>query len=105
MVFDLDPSREDFEAVKATALAIRQVLDKLELPAYLKTTGSRGMHVAVPLNGEENFDSVRAFARKLAQIVVNEDRAHRTLEHAARANARGACLWTRTARPTRSEPK
>jgi bifunctional non-homologous end joining protein LigD len=89
MVFDLDPSREDFEAVKATALAIRQVLDKLELPAYLKTTGSRGMHVAVPLDGEENFDSVRAFARKLAQIVVNEDRAHRTLEQRRKGKRQG----------------
>jgi bifunctional non-homologous end joining protein LigD len=59
MVFDLDLSGEDFEAVKATALAIREVLDKLELPAYLKTTGSRGMHAAVPLNREEDFDSVR----------------------------------------------
>jgi bifunctional non-homologous end joining protein LigD len=80
MVFDLDPSREDFETVKATAQAIRELLDKLDLPAYLKTTGSRGMHVAVPLNREEDFDSVRAFARHLAQIVVNQDAEHRTLE-------------------------
>jgi bifunctional non-homologous end joining protein LigD len=80
MVFDLDPSREDLEAVKATAQAIREMLDRLDLPAYLKTTGSRGMHVAVPLNREEDFDSVRAFARQLAEIVVNQDREHRTLE-------------------------
>ena len=80
MVFDLDPSREDFEGVKATAQAIRELLDRLDLPAYLKTTGSRGMHVAVPLNREEDFDSVRAFARQLAEIVVNQDREHRTLE-------------------------
>jgi bifunctional non-homologous end joining protein LigD len=80
MVFDLDPSREDFETVKATAQAIRDLLDRLDLPAYLKTTGSRGMHVAVPLNRGEDFDSVRAFARQLAEIVVNQDREHRTLE-------------------------
>ena len=80
MVFDLDPSREDFETVKATAQTIRDLLDRLDLPAYLKTTGSRGMHVAVPLNREEDFDSVRAFARQLAEIVVNQDREHRTLE-------------------------
>lgn len=80
MVFDLDPSREDFDAVKATARSIGELLNKLELPAYLKTTGSRGLHIAVPLNREEDFDSVRAFARRLAEIAVNEDREHRTLE-------------------------
>jgi bifunctional non-homologous end joining protein LigD len=54
MVFDPDPSRENFEAVKAPALAIREVLDKLELRAYLKATGSRGLHAALPLNREED---------------------------------------------------
>jgi bifunctional non-homologous end joining protein LigD len=88
MVFDLDPSREDFETVKATAQAIRDLLDRLDLPAYLKTTGSRGMHVAVPLNRGEDFDSVRAFARQLAEIVVNQDREHRTLEQ-RKGNRRG----------------
>jgi bifunctional non-homologous end joining protein LigD len=80
MVFDLDPSREDFDAVKATARSIAKLLGKLELPAYLKTTGSRGLHIAVPLNRHEDFDSVRAFARRLAEIAVDEDREHRTLE-------------------------
>ena len=80
MVFDLDPSREDFDAVKAAARSIAKLLGKLELPAYLKTTGSRGLHIAVPLNRQEDFDSVRAFARRLAEIAVDEDREHRTLE-------------------------
>jgi bifunctional non-homologous end joining protein LigD len=80
MVFDLDPSSETFEPVRATARAFGELLDKLELPAYVKTTGSRGLHVAVPLDREEDFDSVRAFARRLAEIVVNGDWEHRTLE-------------------------
>jgi bifunctional non-homologous end joining protein LigD len=80
MILDLDPSRGDFEAVKATAQAIRELLNRLDLPADLKTTGSRGMHVAVPLNREEDFDFVRAFARQLAEVVVNQDQEHRTLE-------------------------
>jgi bifunctional non-homologous end joining protein LigD len=80
MVFDLDPSSKDFEAVKATAQAIQELLGRLDLPAYLKTTGSRGIHVAVPLKREEDFDSVRAFCRRLAEIVVNQDREQRTLE-------------------------
>jgi bifunctional non-homologous end joining protein LigD len=47
---------------------------------YLKTTGSRGLHVAVPLERTEVFDSVRAFARELAKVVVNRKPAQRTLE-------------------------
>jgi len=80
MVFDLDPSGENFEPVRAAAQSFGELLDELELPRYVKTTGSRGLHVAVPLDRAEDFDSVRAFARRLAEIVVNGDREHRTLE-------------------------
>jgi bifunctional non-homologous end joining protein LigD len=80
MVFDLDPSGEGFAPVKAAALSLRRLLEQLGLPAYLKTTGSRGLHVAVPLQRREVFDSVRAFARRLAGIVVAEDPVRRTLE-------------------------
>jgi bifunctional non-homologous end joining protein LigD len=79
-VFDLDPQQEDFEPVRATARAFKKLLDDLELPAYLKTTGSRGLHIVVPLQRREGFDSVRDFARELAQIVVGQAPAERTLE-------------------------
>ena len=49
IIFDLDPSTSDFAAVRATARACADVLDDLGLAAYLKTTGSRGLHVVVPL--------------------------------------------------------
>jgi bifunctional non-homologous end joining protein LigD len=80
MVFDLDPSDNDFERVKATAQALKELLDQLELPAYLKTTGSRGLHVAVPLKRGAGFDSVRAFARELARTLVSQKTGERTLE-------------------------
>jgi bifunctional non-homologous end joining protein LigD len=80
MVFDLDPQGEDFEPVRTTAQAFQQLLDDLELPAYLKTTGSRGLHVVVPLRRREGFDAVRDFARELAAIVVRQAPKERTLE-------------------------
>lgn len=46
MVFDLDPSGDTFALVKSTAQSLKQLLDRLGLPAYVKTTGSRGLHVA-----------------------------------------------------------
>jgi bifunctional non-homologous end joining protein LigD len=80
MVFDLDPSEDSFEPVKAVAQSLKELLDRLGLPAYLKTTGSRGLHVAVPLKRREGFDSVRAFAREVARVVVSQKPEQRTLE-------------------------
>jgi bifunctional non-homologous end joining protein LigD len=80
MIFDLDPSTEDFAAVIDAALLLKGVLDDLELPAYIRATGSRGLHVAVPLNREQDFDTVRAFARSVAEIIVARDPSRYTLE-------------------------
>jgi bifunctional non-homologous end joining protein LigD len=80
MVFDLDPSTEDLASLIDAAHALKDVLDEMELPAYLKATGSRGLHVVVPLDRKLDFDSVRAFARQVAEIVVNRDPARFTIE-------------------------
>ena len=96
MVFDLDPSEDNFEPVKATAQSFKELLEQLGLPAYLKTTGSRGLHVAVPLKRTESFDSVRAFARVLAGVVVSQEPGQRTLEQ--RKNMRRGRLFVDTNR-------
>jgi bifunctional non-homologous end joining protein LigD len=80
LVFDLDPQGDDFEVVRTTALAFKQLLDELELPAYLKTTGSRGLHVVVPLRRRETYDAVRSFGRELAGIIVSQAPEARTME-------------------------
>ncbi|HEV3199308.1 MAG TPA: non-homologous end-joining DNA ligase [Bryobacteraceae bacterium] len=81
MVFDFDPSRDDdLAGVVAAALMLKDVLDRLELPAYVKATGSRGVHVVVPLDGLQDFDAMRAFARQLAGVVVDRDTGRYTLE-------------------------
>ena len=80
MIFDLDPQGEDFELVRSTAFAFKELLDEVQLPAYLKTTGSRGLHVAVPLQRRENYDAVRGFARELAAMIVAQEPKERTME-------------------------
>ena len=80
MVFDLDPQGDDFDLVRSTAWDFKRLLDELELPAFLKTTGSRGLHVVVPLRRSEKYDAVRAFARELAGIVVGQAPEARTME-------------------------
>ena len=96
MVFDLDPSEDNFEPVKATAQSLKELLEWLGLPAYHKTTGSRGLHVPVPLKRTESFDSVRAFARVLARVVVSQEPGQRTLEQ--RKNMRRGRLFVDTNR-------
>jgi bifunctional non-homologous end joining protein LigD len=69
MIFDLDPSRDDFESVRDLAQALREKLERMDLPTYVKSTGSRGLHVTVPLKPEVDFDAVRSFARQLAETL------------------------------------
>jgi len=80
MLFDLDPGDGGFEPARAAAQALRVLLDELGLPAFLKTTGSRGLHVSVPLQRREGFDTVRAFARAIASEIVSRDPEQWTVE-------------------------
>ncbi|WND33912.1 non-homologous end-joining DNA ligase [Streptomyces sp. BB1-1-1] len=91
MVFDLDPAGDDFEAVREAARLLGGLLDELKLPSALMTTGSRGLHIVVPLNGRQGFDDVREFARDVAEALAaaHPDR----LTTAARKKDRGDRLY------------
>src|SRR5687768_4464119 len=66
MIFDLDPSGGDFRAVCRAGLTLRELLEREHLQAFVKTTGSRGLHVLVPLKPRAHFDEVHAFVRNIA---------------------------------------
>ncbi len=72
LIFDLDPpDTGHFGAVRAAALRLREILEgDLGLASFVKTTGSKGLHVQVPLNGREEFDPVREFARQVAEVLA-----------------------------------
>lgn len=70
LIFDLDPPSDDFEPVRAAAGSLRQIVEEVGLAPYLMTTGSRGLHVVAPLDRRSDFDTVRAFARQLAEVVA-----------------------------------
>ena len=72
LVFDLDPSVDDLAAVRRATRLVGELLDDLGLTSYLKTTGSRGYHVLVPLRPTLGFDEVRAFARACAERLVEK---------------------------------
>jgi bifunctional non-homologous end joining protein LigD len=90
-VVDLDPSGDDFASVRRAALQCRGLLEDLELVPVVKTTGSRGLHVIVPLREDEGFDAVRDFARRLARALAR--RAPRALTTEQRKARRGGRLY------------
>ncbi|MFF5970794.1 non-homologous end-joining DNA ligase [Streptomyces sp. NPDC012769] len=91
LVLDLDPPGDDFDAVRRAAGRLRALLDELELPSLPMTTGSRGLHVVVPLLRRDTFDDVRAFARELAEVLAC--RYPEELTTAARKRDRGGRLY------------
>jgi len=72
LIFDLDPG-EDAHVVPRAAAAVRDLLDRLGLPAYAKSSGSRGIHVHVPLDRSASFDEVATFALDAARVLEHEN--------------------------------
>ncbi len=79
-VFDLDPSIEDAEMLRTAALQLRDLLGELGLASWVKTSGSKGFHIAVPLDGRARFGEVARFADAVARTLIDRDPDHLTLE-------------------------
>lgn len=96
MIIDLDPPDDDFEAARQAALIVREALDRLGLIPFVMTTGSRGYHVVVPLEGSQKFDTVRALARDLADLLAAQSPERLTTEQYK--EQRGNCVFLDTLR-------
>jgi bifunctional non-homologous end joining protein LigD len=71
-VFDLDPSVDDARAVRRAALWLRDLLEELGLPSWVKTTGSKGFHIAVPLDRKTHISDVERFAHEAGALLVRQ---------------------------------
>ena len=69
-VFDLDPAGDDPDVARAATLQVRDLLGELGLQSWVKTTGSKGFHVVVPLDGTADFDEVAGFAHRAGALLV-----------------------------------
>lgn len=100
MIFDFDPADDwetAFDEVRRTARDLRALLeDDLELKAFVMTSGSRGLHVHVPLEPEADFDTVRAFAGEVGRILA--ERYPDRLTTAQRKRKRGDRIFIDTLR-------
>lgn len=73
LAFDLDPGPPaDVVDCSRVALRLREVLGQLELESFVKTSGSKGMQLYVPLNGKATYEDTRPFAQALAQLIAKQ---------------------------------
>src|SRR5687768_10544208 len=72
-VFDLDPSDDDQRRLRAAALLMRDFLQELGLSSWVKTSGSKGFHIAVPLDGKSDYGKVARFAHGVGEALVRRD--------------------------------
>jgi bifunctional non-homologous end joining protein LigD len=101
--FDLDPGSATWEQVLESARIVHEALDTLKMPAYAKTTGSKGIHVYVPIvRGPEQKD-VWTFAKALAQELASRHPQLMTSEYRVAKRPKGRVLvdynqnaWGRT---------
>jgi bifunctional non-homologous end joining protein LigD len=96
LIFDLDPPSDDLRPARLAARELRELLDRVGLAAYLKSTGSRGFHVVSPLERSATFDETRAFARRVAGLLADRRPAVFTVE--TRKQARRGRLFLDTGR-------
>ena len=70
--FDLDPGPgADFKQIREVALRLKDILDALKMPTYPKTTGSKGMHIYIPIKRGPLQKDVWAFAKAIAIEMEN----------------------------------
>ncbi|MEJ2004000.1 MAG: non-homologous end-joining DNA ligase [Cyclobacteriaceae bacterium] len=81
IIFDLDPSDNDFEKVWKAAFALKQLLDDHEITTFIKTTGSRGVHVHIPIKVDKNFPEVKKVAKQISQALTQKMPELTTMEH------------------------
>ena len=114
LVFDIDPGEGvPWARVQEAALLLRAFLDELGLPAFLKTSGGKGLHVVVPIKRLHDWDTVKDFARAVVQHMARTLGDRFVAKSGARnrvgkifidylRNGRGAttvCAWSARARP------
>ena len=92
LIFDIDPPKGNFQLAVKAAKALRVVLEeKLQLKTYVMTSGSEGLHVAVPLKADKHFDIVHDFTKTIANYICNNNPTEFTT--AIRKNKREGRLY------------
>ncbi len=116
-IFDLDPPpSDDPKALRAAALAVRDLLAELELPSFVKTSGSKGFHIVIPLRGADDHGLswrlahgagavlVKRHPQLLTQEFIKADRLGRILVDTGRNGPGATCAAVYAVRPRPGAP-
>lgn len=88
--FDLDPGDDTpFERVLEVGVIVRDVLHELEMPTYVKTSGSTGVHIYVPIARGPIQKEVWTFAKALARTIADRHPTLATAEYLIAKRPRG----------------
>jgi bifunctional non-homologous end joining protein LigD len=68
-IIDLDPAKTTFNQVIEAALITKEVLDELGVPSYPKTSGSKGIHIYLPMHAKYTYEQSKEFGRVIAKMV------------------------------------
>ena len=80
LIWDLDPPQDDIGRLRDAARLLRDLLEEINLAPFLKTTGSRGFHLVVPLDRSASFDEARQLARDVSRAAAARDPDRLTVE-------------------------
>jgi bifunctional non-homologous end joining protein LigD len=89
VVFDLDPYDVPFAAVQELALRLKDLLDRLRLASYPKTSGASGIHVYVPLAPLYTYAQAAHFAELVALVATRKNPRLATLERSLKKRPSG----------------
>jgi bifunctional non-homologous end joining protein LigD len=90
--FDLDPQSGKFSDAAKAGLYLKEVLDVLKLKSFPKTSGSRGLHVFIPIKPETPVDQVLSFAENLVARLAPQHPDELTVEHSIAARGQRVYL-------------
>jgi bifunctional non-homologous end joining protein LigD len=72
IIFDVDAKEAPLTDIIATALQVKEVLDSIQVPAYIKTSGGNGLHIFIPVLPKYTYDQTRDFSHIISQMVANK---------------------------------
>jgi bifunctional non-homologous end joining protein LigD len=89
-IFDLDPGEGvAYDTICELAIKTKEVLERLGLASYVKTSGSRGIHIYAPIKTAYSYEEVADFAEQVAAMIARKNPHMATVERALRQRKRG----------------
>lgn len=79
-VIDLDPDKNTFEQVIRVACEVKNILDDLGIQGFVKTSGSTGIHIYIPLGAKYSYDQSQMFAKLIVTLIHNRMPEFTTME-------------------------